>query len=85
MSEHPDAVQKTGFCFVFISPPSGSYILSVPSSVMIPEPWRGDTDVSMRVMPSTITYFQPFDKLWVSALATTRAVRNFADDDWAQH
>lgn len=39
--------------------PSGSYVLSEPSSKMFPENWRGGVDVPVMIENSIITFSQP--------------------------
>lgn len=56
------------FFLLHISPSSGSFILSAHSSVMLPEPWRGDTAVWFRAEHSPMTYSQHQGQFWASAL-----------------
>lgn len=55
--------------FMWLRFPSiGFRIPSIPSSLMFPEPWRGDADVILKAEDSTVTYSWQSDQLRVSAL-----------------
>lgn len=51
-------------------PSSGSHIPLATTSVVFPEPWRGDADVPVWAEHSMVTYSQNFDELGVSAITT---------------